>query len=155
MYHKSENRGHILTTKNVYFVTLSKCVTDFTIAFLSSRWSKKTYMERPICGPDKRVMALRKYMSGLPVLLFRTSGPRPVGAKMNYRYFRSETGTSGGWRRKAQFDAKMNYRYFWSETGTTGGACPEVPVDVYSESDSQISNRFVSRSVFGRVKLEK
>jgi hypothetical protein len=31
----------MLTTKNVHFVKLSKCVTDFTIAFLSSRWSKK------------------------------------------------------------------------------------------------------------------
>jgi hypothetical protein len=31
----------LLTTKNVHFMKLSKCVTDFTIAFLSSRWSKK------------------------------------------------------------------------------------------------------------------
>jgi hypothetical protein len=38
----------LLTTKNVHFMKLSKCVTDFTIAFLSSRWSKKTYMERSI-----------------------------------------------------------------------------------------------------------
>jgi hypothetical protein len=29
--------------KNVYFVKLLKCVTDFTIAFLSSRWLKKIY----------------------------------------------------------------------------------------------------------------
>jgi hypothetical protein len=40
---------------------------------------------------------------------------------MNYRYFRSETGTSGGWRRKAQFGVKMNYQYFRSETRTFGG----------------------------------
>jgi hypothetical protein len=31
---------------------------------------------------------------------------------MNYRYFRSETGTSSGWRRKVQFGVKMNYRYY-------------------------------------------
>jgi hypothetical protein len=41
---------------------------------------------------------------------------------MNYRYFWSETGTSGGWRRKEQFGVKINYRYYWSLTGTTGGA---------------------------------
>jgi hypothetical protein len=45
----------MLTTKNVHFVKLSKCVTDFTIVFLSSRWLK-TYMERPIWGPDEGVM---------------------------------------------------------------------------------------------------
>jgi hypothetical protein len=33
----------MLTTKNVYFVKLSKCVTNFTIAFLSLRWSKNIY----------------------------------------------------------------------------------------------------------------
>jgi hypothetical protein len=33
----------MLTTKNVYFMKLSKCVTDFTIMFLSSRWSKNIY----------------------------------------------------------------------------------------------------------------
>jgi hypothetical protein len=38
--------------------------------------------------------------------------------KMNYRYFWSETRTSGGWWRKVQFGVKMNYR---SLTGTTGG----------------------------------
>jgi hypothetical protein len=40
-------------------------------------------------------------------------------------------------------------------TGTTGGVWPEVPVGVYSESDFQIFNRFVSRLVFGRGKYEK
>jgi hypothetical protein len=34
-------------------------------------------------------------------------------------------------------------------TSTTGRAWPVVPVGVYSESNFQISNRFVSRSVFG------
>jgi hypothetical protein len=33
-------------------------------------------------------------------------------------------------------------------TSTTGGAWSEVLVGVYSESDFQISNQFVSRSVF-------
>jgi hypothetical protein len=33
----------LLTTKNVHFMKLSKCVTDLTIAFLSSRWSKNIY----------------------------------------------------------------------------------------------------------------
>jgi hypothetical protein len=41
---------------------------------------------------------------------------------MNYRYFRYETGTSGGWRRKTQFGVKMNYQYYRSLTGTTSGA---------------------------------
>jgi hypothetical protein len=36
-------KGKAFTTKNVRFVKLSKCVTDFTIAFLSSRWSKNIY----------------------------------------------------------------------------------------------------------------
>jgi hypothetical protein len=40
---------------------------------------------------------------------------------MNYQYFWSKTGTSGGWRRKAQFGVKINYRYFRSLTGTSGG----------------------------------
>jgi hypothetical protein len=33
----------LLTLKNVHFVKLSKYGTDFTIAFLSSRWSKNIY----------------------------------------------------------------------------------------------------------------
>jgi hypothetical protein len=33
----------MLTTKIVHFVKLSKCETDFTIAFLSSRWLKNIY----------------------------------------------------------------------------------------------------------------
>jgi hypothetical protein len=33
----------LLTTKKVHFVKLSKCVTNFTIVFLSSRWSKNIY----------------------------------------------------------------------------------------------------------------
>jgi hypothetical protein len=41
LHHSPKNRGHILTTKIVYFVKLSKYETDFTIVFLSSRWSKK------------------------------------------------------------------------------------------------------------------
>jgi hypothetical protein len=39
-------------------------------------------------------------------------------------------------------------------TGTTGGASPEVSVDIYSESDFQILNRFVSRSVLDVGNLE-
>jgi hypothetical protein len=66
----------MLTTKNIRFMKLSKFVTDFTITFLSSRWSK-TYMKRPIWGPDERVMPSRKCM--------------------NYQYYRSETGTTDGW----------------------------------------------------------
>jgi hypothetical protein len=38
------------------------------------------------------------------------------------RNFRFETGTSGGWRRKAQFCTKMNYWYFRSKTETSDGA---------------------------------
>ena len=33
----------MLTTKNVHFVKLSKCETDFTITFLSLRQSKNIY----------------------------------------------------------------------------------------------------------------
>jgi hypothetical protein len=50
-----------------------------------------------------------------------TTGPRRFGADLNYRYYQSETGTTGGWWRKAQFCVKMNYRYYRSLTGTTGG----------------------------------
>jgi hypothetical protein len=48
----------------------------------------------------------------------------------------------------------MNYRYYRSLTGTTCGAWSEVPVGVYSEFDFQISNRFVFRSVFDVGNLE-
>ena len=43
MHHSPENRGHMLTTKIIHFVKLSKCGTDFTIAFLSSRRSRNIY----------------------------------------------------------------------------------------------------------------
>ena len=43
MHHSPKNRGYMLTTKNVHFVKLSKCETDFTIAFLSLRRSKNIY----------------------------------------------------------------------------------------------------------------
>jgi hypothetical protein len=75
---------------------------------------KKTYMERSIWGPDERVMHPRKcinfwyYQSEIT----GTTGPRRFGADMNYRYYRSLTGTTGGWRRKTQFCVKMNYRYY-------------------------------------------
>jgi hypothetical protein len=91
---------------------------------------KKTYMERPIWGLDEKIMPPRKcinyqyYQSEIT----DTTGPRRFGADMNYWYYRSETGTSGGWRRKAQFCVKMNYRYFRSETGTTGPR-PVLPMD--------------------------
>ena len=55
MHHSPKNRGHMLTTKNVHFVKLSKCETDFTVTFLSSRRSK-TYMECLIRSPDEEVM---------------------------------------------------------------------------------------------------
>jgi hypothetical protein len=41
---------------------------------------------------------------------------------MNYRYYRFENGTTGGWRKEAQIGVKMNYWYYRSLTGTTGGA---------------------------------
>jgi hypothetical protein len=44
----------MLTTKIVHFVKLSKCETDFTIAFLSLRWSK-IYIERLIRSPNEGV----------------------------------------------------------------------------------------------------
>ena len=47
------------------FVKLSKCAMDLTIAFLLSRWSKETYMERPIRSPweDSSVWVLGKILS--------------------------------------------------------------------------------------------
>jgi hypothetical protein len=45
----------MLTTKIVHFVMLSKCGMDFTIAFLSTRRSKK-YMEHLIRSLDEGVM---------------------------------------------------------------------------------------------------
>jgi hypothetical protein len=44
-----------------------------------------------------------------------------LGTGTSGLYFRSETGTSSGDGRKAQFCMKMNYRYFRSETRTSGG----------------------------------
>jgi hypothetical protein len=63
-----------------------------------------------------------------------TTGPRPV-LPMD----------GGRWRRLA---------WKWT-TGTTGGAWSEVSVGVYFESDFQISNRFISKSVFEWEKLRK
>jgi len=45
----------LLTTKIVHFMKLSKCGTNFTIAFISSRRSK-TYVERLIQSPDEGVI---------------------------------------------------------------------------------------------------
>jgi hypothetical protein len=88
-----------------------------------------------------------------PELSVCTSGPRlelPV-----------ETGTSSGWRRKAQFCTKIINRYFWSETETSGGdrnfrwSLTGTSVGVYSKSNPQILNWSVSRSVLGCGKLRK
>jgi hypothetical protein len=62
----------LLTTKNVHFVKLSKCVTDFTIAFLSSRWSKNIY-ETSNLGVRMRELCLQENIC------------------LGYRYFQSET----------------------------------------------------------------
>jgi hypothetical protein len=45
---KEERQNHVggvrlLKLKNVHFIKWSKCGTDFTIVFLSSRWSKNIY----------------------------------------------------------------------------------------------------------------
>jgi hypothetical protein len=136
----------VLTTKNIHFVKLSKCVTDFTIVFFLSRWSKNIYGTSNL-GSRWGSYASEKISVWGPELPVCTSDPRPelpVG-----------TGTSGGWRRKAHFCAKINYRYFRFETGTSSEAWPELPVGVYSESNSKISNRSVSRSILGREKLRK
>jgi hypothetical protein len=49
--------GHMLTTKIVYFVKLSKCETDFTTAFLSLRWWKN------ICGTPNSESGWRSKLS--------------------------------------------------------------------------------------------
>jgi hypothetical protein len=105
MHHKPKNRGHMLTTKNIHFVKLSKCVMDFITAFLSSRWSKNIYGTSNL-GPDERVIPPRKCM--------------------NYRYYRSEiTGTTGPRR----FGANMNYRYYqWMVVGGVVWCENELPV---------------------------
>jgi hypothetical protein len=121
MHHKPKNRGAYVDNQKCIFCEVIKMCIGLHHCVLLVEMVKKTYMEHPIWGPDERVMSPRKYLFGLPVLPVRTSSLRPVGATMNYRYFRSETRTSGGWRRKAQFCAKMNYWYFRSEIGTSGG----------------------------------
>jgi hypothetical protein len=40
---KNKHKKKLLTTKNVHFVKLSKHIMDFTIVFLSLRWSKNIY----------------------------------------------------------------------------------------------------------------
>ena len=100
--------GHMLTTKNVYFVKLSKCEMDFTIAFLSSRRSKNIYGMSNLKS-EWRSYALGKMpccrefrpKSGLPVSLKKsawvsgvipTSGvPTKVGSS-NCREFRPKSG---------------------------------------------------------------
>jgi hypothetical protein len=119
MHHKPEKHGYILTTKNVHFVKLSKCVTDFIIVFLSSRWSKKIYgtsnlgsgwgsyasEKISVWGPELPVRD-RNFRWGpeLPVVgggrrsfarkwTTGTSGPRPEGGDRNFRW--SLIGSSG------------------------------------------------------------
>jgi hypothetical protein len=61
-----------------------------------------------------------------------TTGPRRFCADINYQCYKSLTGTTGrsetsttdGWRKEAQFGVIMNYQ---SETGTTGPR-PVLPV---------------------------
>jgi hypothetical protein len=136
----------VLTTKNVHFVKLSKCVTDFTIVFLSSRWSKNIY-ETSNLGSGRGSYAFEKISVWGPELPVCTSGLRPellvVGRGRRSFARKWTTGTSG-----PRPELPVG-------TGTSGEAWPELPVGVYSESNFQISNRFVSRSVFGRGKLRK
>jgi hypothetical protein len=77
MHHKLENMGHMLTTKNVYFMKLSKCITDFTIVFLPSRWSKNIYGTSNL--ESLRESYASEKMYELPVLSVR-----------DHRYYRSE-----------------------------------------------------------------
>jgi len=59
MYHSPENRGHMLTTKMVHFVKLSKCGMNFAVVFFLLRQTK-TYIEHLIQCPDEEAMPLRK-----------------------------------------------------------------------------------------------
>jgi hypothetical protein len=118
MHHKPKNRGHVLTTKNVHFIKLSKCVTDFTIVFLLLRWSKNIYGTSNL-GSGWWSYASDKISVWGPELPVCTSGLRPelpVG-----------TGTSGlrlellvvGGRRRS---------FAWKWTTGTSGLRPELPV---------------------------
>jgi hypothetical protein len=106
-------------------------------------------MKRPIWGSDERVMPPRKYMNyryyrskkvwrryELPVLPVRD------------RYYRWMVVGGAVWRENELPVLSVLDRYYrWSLTGSMLG--------VYSKSDFQISNRFVSKSVFGHEKLRK
>jgi hypothetical protein len=108
---------------------------------------KKTYMERLIWGSDERVMPPIKCMNYRSETT-GTTGPRRFGVDMNYRYYQWMAEEGAVWRENELLVLPVLDQYYrWSLTGTTGRVC--------SESNSQISNRFVFRSDFGRGKLRK
>jgi hypothetical protein len=135
--------------KNVHFVKLSKIRDQLPLR------SSRRDGQKNIYGTFNLESGWESYASEkiykLPVRAdlaqIWTTGPRPVlpvaGRERHNFAWKWTTGTTGPWP------------VLPVGTGTTGGPWPVVPVGVYSESDFQISNRFVSRSVFGRGKPRK
>jgi hypothetical protein len=147
IHHKPKNRGYMLTTNNVHFMKLSKYVTVFIIAFLSSRWSKK-HIWNVQFGVWMRELCIREN-----VWTTGTTGPRSPVLPVREGLAQIWTTGTTGLRLVLPMDGGRWCSLAWK--WTTGGAWPKVPVGVYSESNFQISNRFFSRLVFGRGKLRK
>jgi hypothetical protein len=88
MHHKPKNRGVYVDNQKFPFYEVVNMYNRLHHCVPLVKMVKKTYMERPIWGPDERVMPLRKYI--------------------NYQYYRFEiTGTTG----LRRFGVNMNYRY--------------------------------------------
>jgi hypothetical protein len=96
MHHKHENRGHMLITKNVHFVKLSKMCNELHHCVSLVEMIKK-HIWNVQFGVRMRELCLRENICR-GYQYFRSD-----------RYFRSKTGTSGGDR-----------YYRWSLTGSSG-----------------------------------
>jgi hypothetical protein len=147
MHHKPENMGAYVDNQKCQFCEVVKMCNRLYHCVPLVEMVKKHIWNvqfrvrmRELClrenvwttGPRSPVLPVREGLA--QIWTTGTTGPKPVLPI-----------DGGRWRSLA---------WKWT-TGTTGGAWPEVPVGVYSESDFQISNRFVSRSVFGCGKLRK
>jgi hypothetical protein len=105
----------MLTTKNVHFVKLSKCVMDFIIAFLSSRWSKK-HIWNVQFGVRMRELCLRENIC-LGYRYFQW-GPKLLVRDQNFRWLAEE----GAVLRENELPVFLvrDWNFRWSLTGSIG-----------------------------------
>jgi hypothetical protein len=77
MHYKPENRGTYVDNKKFLFCEVVKMCNGLHLCVPLVEMIKKHIWNVQFGGPEERVMPPRKYLSELPVLPVRTSGPRP------------------------------------------------------------------------------